>query len=241
MSEGRTITDSLSPASPLRIQDQRVYKTYYFDGAAGDRIQISSKYRGDPVELELSHNGKALFVAGPNRGDGSSAIFQTLKNGGRHEIAVLGDPSGKSEFDITLQKLPPAKAFAEPSLVTVGQSMEGAFLVDSPVLPGTNNRPYSLFRVEGRQGQQILVSAALAKTDAAPRGPSLTVDVGVDSPAGFAAVRQTYQPHASGVRRGLVKFERDGPVLIRVAAPTGTFGRFTLNVEPAAAAAPSRP
>lgn len=237
ISSDAPVSGRLEERSPLRLKEQRIFRSYLFEGNSGERIQLSAKSDKIPIELELVREGAGELAATRNPGTAVS-FFRTLQDSGTYRVSVLGKPDEYGDFELWLKRLPPPR-LAVPEPISVGSTVQGTFRVDSPVLPGTANRPYLLYQIEGKAGQLVALSASMERPDdPALRRRSLTVDVGVDSPAGFAAVQPIdVRREPDGVRQETVRFEGDGSVLIRVAGPSGAVGPFELKIAAVSATA----
>lgn len=224
----------LDEQSALRIEDQRIYSSYYFDAAADERVLISGRASDVPLSLELVHEGKVV------RASTGAASFDRLLThqvtvNGRYQINVLARADSKGDFELQFIKLPKAKPAGAPVAVTIGESASGEFAADSPVISPTGNRPYSLFEISGTAGDSVGLWATTGRFTApgAADPYPLSLEVGADTPVGFAAVptRPLPSEHVPGSRRIEVKFARSGTLLVRVAGSTGALGSFTLATQ----------
>jgi hypothetical protein len=240
ISGGESISGILQEGSPLHLKRQLVYQTYSFEGSPGDRIRVQATAQ-EPIGLVLSKNGQSLSIVMPSENETAQSVFETLSEAGKYEIAVLGKPDKATNYTLKLTALPPPEDNAAPTLIGVGQELNSAFAPNSPVVEGTNV-PYVLYRVDGRAGQAISFFARTLQSSE-PANTALRVEVGVDTPVGFAAARHSSAMTAPGrTEAGVVKFDRDGPVLLRVTAPTGWVGPFKIgvtSVDPERASAPA--
>jgi hypothetical protein len=236
------VAGKLDARSPLSLPDQHIYNTFEFEAAAGDRVRITADTEESAVGLELRRDGKILETIQPSELRRTAALFRTLDAGGKYEVSVLAAPDANTNYKLALNRLPPPLSAPAPVLITIGQVIEADFAENAAVIPGTN-RPYALYRLEGRANEAVSLSATMVATGGLRTGRiPLTVEVGIDTPVGFAAARQIRVGDKLNTgRRGTVVFDRDGPVFIRVSGPTGAIGRYTLTVEPATAAMAASP
>lgn len=220
--------------SALRVEDQQVYSSYYFDAAADERVQIDGRAQLVEIEFELVHDGKV--VDGSDAGSRfAPSLYHQVSKPGRYQLNVLAKPESVGDFELKLKKLPKPRPAAAPTLVAVGETAPGEFLDDSPRVSPLGNRPFSLFQVDGAAGESMVLWAALADPGArAAADPyPLSLEIGADTPAGFAVVRARSEPsqRVPGSRRVTVKFDRPGPLLVRVAGRSGAVGKFTFAAE----------
>ena len=230
-----TVAGKLDPTSPLNIADQVVYDSYVFSGTEGDRIKVVATPEDAPVGLQLKVGDLEPFKSGTNVPGRPVTIFGPLKASGQVELLVTGSPAATSGYKLELTRLLEA-ATSGPVPVRIGQEVAGTFGPGTPLIP-QQNRPYALYILQGRAGETVNVSAQLlgagasrmSKSDYGDNG-GISVEVGVDSPMGFATVLQSRfrVPLARNAR-----FDRDGTMLIRVSGPTGTTGAYKLKVMPA--------
>lgn len=233
--EGRIDRDSI-----WRNDDGMGLQTFNFQGAAGDRIRISASPTDGEKTLELqlrAPDGKELA----KRSAGNPILVQTLAATGTYEAVVAYKPvrmEGDAKFMLALDALPPAKFAAEAIPITPGTPVQGTLGSDSAVLSGTSNRPYALYVLRGTAGQRFRASVSVEEAQS-QRSKALvarpTLEVGLDTPAGFASVAAVYsQPLAqlTSGRPATFTFVRDGEIQIRLLGGVGTEGSFTLLVTP---------
>lgn len=237
---GSSTAGRIDRESVWRNEDGVGLQTFTFQGKAGDRVRLSaSPTDGDKtLELELlAPNGESLS----SRSAGNPILVQTLQANGPYEVVVGYKPvrtEGDAKFTLALDALPPAKFTSEAIPVTAGAPVRGTLGPDSPVLPGTSSRPYALYVLSGTAGQRFRASVSLDEAQS-QRGKALmarpTLEVGVDTPAGFASVAAVYaQPPSqlTSSRPATFTFVRDGEIQIRLLGGIGTEGSYTLLVTP---------
>lgn len=230
---GDAVRGRFDKESPLRVDDQKVYSSYYFDAAADERVQIDGRAQAVEIDLQLLYDGKVLTADSGSRF--APSLYHQVSSPGRYQINVLARPESVGEFELKLRRLPKPRPVAAPTLVAIGETAPGEFLDDSPRVSPLGNRPFSLFEVSGAAGESVVLWAALldpgARSAADPYPISL--EVGADTPAGFAIVRTRPEPSEKvpGSRRVKLRFERPGPVLVRVSGRNGAVGKFTFTAE----------
>lgn len=102
-----------------------------------------------------------------------------------------------------------------------------------PQLISDSGRPYHLYSLAGRAGQELRISLDSDEFDS-------FLEVGVDSPLGFAVVESNDDGEGADVglnSRLTIKLERAGTLTIRVSPLSAATGDYSLLVQPEAEAA----
>jgi hypothetical protein len=224
---GQSVSGKLEPTSPLSLEKQVVYDTYAFEANAGDAVKLVATPTDSPVGLELRHAEDKPFTASANLPGRPVSIYGTLKATGHYVVMVSGSPSDVSGYKLDFTRLGTVQADAAVTPVTMGQEINAQFTPSSPILPGTD-RPFALYRFDGHAGQAITVAAAMSDTQRKLLG-GLTVEIGLDTPVGFATTFQATRSLASAAR---ATFDKDGSILIRVTGPSSGTTSYRLRILP---------
>lgn len=240
LTPGLSVDGRIDRDSTWRNVDGMGLQKFTFEGKAGDRVRLSaSPTDGDKtLELQLlAPSGQELV----KRSAGNPILVQTLAAGGTYEVVVAYKPvrqEGDAKFTLALDPMPPAKFTADSIPLVPGTPVQGTLGPNSAVVSGTSNRPFALYVLKGMAGQRF---RAIVSVDEAQslRGKALmvrpTLEVGVDTPAGFASVAAVYAQPVSqfaNSRPATFTFVRDGEIQIRLLGGVGTEGSFTLLVTP---------
>lgn len=136
-----------------------------------------------------------------------------------------------AEFNVGIERLPPARYVATPQTITPGMPVKARFSSESPVLSPRASQPYALYTVSGTTGQRFVASLQMDDKKAPGSSPLFPMlDVGVDTVAGFAAVSSS-MPNSGSGRPAIFEFLRDGEMQIRIVGATGSTSGYTLKVE----------
>lgn len=208
------------------------FELFGFQGTAGDRIRATATPRDNASPLSL----RIIGPEGPLPGRVTATeplLVQTLASNGPHQLEVsfkVGRSESDAEFNVNIERLPAANFVAIAQPLVPGAPARGRFGPDSPILSPTNSHPYALYTVTGKRGQRF--AARLEVDDPKSAGGSSPVfpmlDVGVDTPAGFAAVSSALPRTA---RPAQFEFQRDGEMQIRIVAATGADTGYILRLD----------
>ncbi|MEI9849926.1 MAG: hypothetical protein WDN24_02505 [Sphingomonas sp.] len=241
ISVGNLVPGRFDKRSSLRVEDQQIYASYYFEATAEERVQIDARSKFS-IDLELLRDGKTVKTG--FSGSAGAYLYHPIAATGRYQINVLAKPETVGSYELLLRKLPKPKTAATPQSLPIGKSEPGEFFDDSPIVSNAGNRPYSLFEINGAAGDKIALSVKwdggsdFSGDDASP----ISLEVGADTPAGFAELRRAPSIFGRPARLVTVTFERAGPLLVRVTGRGSIVGKFTVKSErvvPAAAPEPA--
>jgi len=246
IARGQEINGLLTAASAILPGEGHSYAVHTFDGKAGDRIRIdlfSSEF--DP-EMELRHGGERI-ASDDDGGEGTaSRLISRLEKDGPYEIWASARDKPVGRYRLSLAQLPEPLDAPRLDTIAVGQVVQNviddtdaliarfnnggttshgrgpARLPDGCTLP-SGDRAHRLFKLNGNAAQSVRI--VLTRTPLGGKRCQILLEVGVNSPIGFAPVlRRALTPSA------LVTFEQAGEVLIRISTLSGITTDYSIKV-----------
>lgn len=211
-----------------RTDEGKLYALYTFTGQEGDRIAINTKSTDfdSLVQLGQMKDGEFEQLAEDDDtgGEKNARLMQRLPAGGEYVVRAIGyDDNAKGDYTIAVERLPPPGDIPAPKRIDRGQVLQGNLSMGNPMIE--DFKPYDLYKLRGGKGEQVTIFLRSEAFDS-------FLEVGGDTPAGFAVVKSDDDGGGDKNAKLDVMFEKGGVLLIRVSPlHAGATGAYSLSVE----------
>ncbi len=221
--------------------DPRI-RAYRFTADAGTRVEVTMQADDFDTLVEIGRMDGCTYTMLASNDDGAgeedglnSRLVATLREAGSYVIhakALAEDGAGR--FSVSLKRLPPPPPPPAPVALTLGQEVSGTLGIDDPTIPSDyatdiseSGRPYRLYTLAGRAGQEILI-----KLDSEEFDPF--VEAGAMSALGYSV--SASNDDGGGEEDGLnsrlrITYQTDGEVVIRVSPLGNDGGAYKLSAD----------
>jgi hypothetical protein len=154
---GAEVQEALTDDDAVGGEDEYRYDAYSFQAAAGQRLEFVMRSEAFDTYLAVFEDGLDEALASDDDGldDGTNSRLRfTAKEAGTYRLLArtLSGLEG-GDYSLTLTELPPPGPVPEPTVITLGQTLDGSLASDDP--EAEDGGIYDAYRFTAEAGQRF--------------------------------------------------------------------------------------